>query len=399
MKTICLDLRALQIGHQNRGIGMHIRSILENLSESDDRYLFYCFDESDPIEKLGIKTKVNYKIVQSPTIDTSINSFDSLLNIPRLIFHRFGPLRKLKPDVFVQFDFMLGLPRWRGIRKVMIGYDLIPLIMRNDYLPGVRHAWNHTSGKKQKIKAIMRSLYYQFRHWLHYRTYKRADKIVCISEASSESFHKLLGIQKSRLAVSHLAPVSFDVTPDDTVAKKIGKPYIFYIGGTDVRKSLKDIVHSYNIARGRGEDIALVLAGNEFREVDNVPDIKGRNAILYSPYRNDIHLVGFVNDSEKVGLYTHARAFAFASTFEGFGLPVVEAMAASCPVISYNNSSIPEVAGDAVRLVKTGDIVDLACGIIELSDQKLREQRITDGVNQAKKFNWNRHVDTLVSFL
>ncbi len=393
MRTICLDLRALQIGHENRGIGMHIRSILENLPESEDRYLFYCFDQSNPIEELGIKTKANYIIVQTPTINTVLDSPQNAFGIFKLVWHRFLPLKKHNPDTFVQFDFMLGLPRWRGVKKVMIGYDLIPLIMRNDYLPSMRYAWNHTRGKKQKIKAVMRSLYYQFRHWLHYRTYKRADKIVCISEASAKSFNRLLGIQKSRLAVSYLAPVANHADIDESTAKSVDKPYLFYIGGADKRKSLADLVAAYNIARGRGVDVALVLAGNEFKNVENIPDVTGRNAILASPYMSDIHTVGFITDGQKRGLYKNASAFIFCSKFEGFGLPVVEAQAEGCPVIAYNNSSIPEVSSDDVLLVESGNYLEIAKSITNFTRTA---PNVKKGIDFAKRFTWINHVKILL---
>lgn len=397
MKTICLDLRALQIGHQNRGIGMHIRSILENLPKSDDKYLFYCFDKSDPIKELGIKTKVSYELVRTPTVNTVLDSPKNILGIFQLVFHRFTPLKKYRPDTFVQFDFMLGMPRWHSTKKVLIGYDLIPLIMKNEYIPSLSLVWNHTAGKKAKIRAVLRSLYYGFRYKIHYRVYKRADLIVCISQASADSFHNLLKISRSKLVTAHLAPVAVDARPDMKLANGITKPYIFYIGGTDKRKSLQDIVHAFNIARGRGADIALVLAGNEFNVPEEIPDVPGRNAILNSPYKNDIHLVGFVTDEQKMGLYKGARAFVFASTFEGFGLPIVEAMSASCPVVTYENSSIPEVAGQAALLVKTGDIVGLANNYIALQDEDKRKELIDRGLRQAKKFTWSKYIAAFLS--
>jgi glycosyltransferase involved in cell wall biosynthesis len=283
------------------------------------------------------------------------------------------------------------------LRKVIIGYDLIPYIMQNEYRPSLPFAWNHVQGKKAKIRAILRATYYRFRYWIHYKVFLRADKVVCISQATADSFHTLLGIPKSRLEVSHLAPVGSATGLDFGIAKTIDKPYIFYIGGTDARKSISDIIHAYNIARGRGENIALVLAGNEFRGVESIPDIKGRNAIIDSPYRSDIHLVGFVTDEQKNGLYKNALAFIFTSRFEGFGLPIIEAMGASCPVISYNNSSIPEVAGDAAYLVKTGDIVDLAHGITELSDSEKRRDLVKKGLAQSGKFTWKAHVEVFLN--
>lgn len=309
MKTICLDLRALQIGHENRGIGKYICSVLENMPRDENKYLFYCFDKNNPIEALKINVVIDYELVQIPTVSTVLDSPKNILGIWKLVGHGFNKLKPYKPDTFVQFDFMLGTPRWHGIKNVVIGYDLIPLLKRNEYLPSTSFAWNHSVGKKMKIRAVVRALYYRLRYRLHYRVYKRADEILCISQATSDSFAALLGIRESRLTVIPLAPVSSDIPPDNSAAELIKKPYLFYIGGTDSRKQIKDIVHAYNIANGQGANIDLVFAGNEFRDIKKLPDVLGRNAILQSPYRSGIHLVGFVSDAQKIGLYRNAHAF------------------------------------------------------------------------------------------
>ena len=392
MKTICIDLRALQIGHQNRGIGMHIRSILENLPESDSQYIFYCFDKNNPIEELGIKTKVSYKIVQTPTINTVLDSPKNILGIFRLVFHRFTPIKNRRIDTFIQFDFMLGLPRWRNIRKVMIGYDLIPIIMKNEYMPNIRQAWHHSIGKRAKLKSLLRSPYYRFRYKMHYRSYKRADRIVCISDYAAQSFEKFLKSPKQKIVSIPLAPVLPSRLADDSILLDVEKPYIFYIGGTDSRKNIQDIVSAFNIACGRGNKLSLVLAGNEFSEVNKIPDTAGRNAIIESPYRDSIYLKGFVTDTQKNALYQHAHAFIFASHSEGFGLPVVEAMSMSCPVIAYNNSSIPEAAGTSARLVSTGDFVAIAIEISLIFNATLRKDLVDSGKKQASKFTWEKYV-------
>lgn len=379
---------------------MYIKSVLEHLPSDDNiHYLFYCFEKSNPIDELRIKTNVNYTIVNSPTIKTTLDSPKNIFGIFKLVGHRFRPLRKYRPDTFVQFDFMLGLPKWSKTKKLIIGYDLIPLIKKNEYMPSPSYAWYHTHGKKAKIKAVLRSVYYRFRYWLHYRVFKKADKIICISESTAHSFESILGIKNSELVTIPLAPVLPKSNPDTRLADSIDKPYLFYIGGTDSRKRIQDIIFAYNIARGRGDDIALVLAGNEFKELEHIPDVKGRNAILRSPYRSDIHLLGFISDEEKMGLYANARAFVFTTTYEGFGLPVLEAMAARCPVIAYNNSSIPEATGDAALLTKTGDFVEVGTCVINLKDNKLRAELVNKGIAQAAKFNWETYTGSLASQL
>ncbi len=428
MKTICFDLRALQIGHENRGIGMYIKSVLENLPADDNKYVFYVFDKSNPVEKLGIELNNSYEIIETATIKTVLNSPRELPGLIRLINHRFHPLKKIKPDVFVQFDFTLGAPRWKQTQNIIIGYDLIPLIMKNEYLPSLSFTLKHTAntmGKTQRgilrslvfrishrsfavsrskimpktLIALIRSVYYNQKYRLHYKTYKRADKIICISKATSEDFAKILGIDRRKIYTVPLAAVLSDDKPDFSIAKKITKPYVFYIGGTDVRKRIQDIVHAFNIAKGHGADMALVLAGNEFKKLNHLPSIEGRNAIMSSPYKKDIHLVGFVTDEQKKGLYESAHAFIFTTIYEGFGLPILEAMSSSCPVITYNNSSIPEAAGKAALLIETGDYTAIARAIIALEDPKLRKKMISAGLKQSKKFSWKKMSKQLLSII
>lgn len=388
---ICFDLRALQIGHENRGIGMYIKSVLENIEDTENTYIFYAFDNSNPIEKLGIDFSGSYELVQTEKLKTAVNSPADIFALIKLTGHRFKQLRSYKPDVFVQFDFNLGIPRFRKTKTVAIAYDLIPLLMKNEYLPSVRFAWNHSAGKKAKLRAITRSIYYRIKYKIHYRVFKRADALVAISEATRQSFIDLLGIKPNKITSIPLAPVLPQTKPDMKLAEAVGKPYIMYVGGTDSRKRLVDIVRAFNIVRGRGQDIALVLAGNEFKTVDKIPDIEGRNAIMNSPYQDDIKLLGFIDDAQKLGLYKNAHAFVFCTVFEGFGLPVIEAMSVGCPVISYNNSSIPEAAGNAARLVETGNYVAVAEEIIALGDENVRSKLIELGYKQAKKFSWEKY--------
>lgn len=389
---ICFDLRALQIGHENRGIGMYIKSVLEHLPADANQYFFYVFDKNNPIDTLGIKLHINYKLIQTPTINTVLNSPADIFGLIKLANHSFSTLRAINPDVFVQFDFALGIPKWRKLETFVIGYDLIPLIKKNEYLPSVFFSWQHTMGKKAKVRAVARSLYYRMKYRLHYQVFRRADHIISISAATSQSFAQLLGIQPSKIHAIPLAPVLSAKEADHSITKAIKKPYILYIGGTDTRKRIQDIVYAFHIARGRGADIQLVLAGNEFNKLEHLPNIEGRNAIIKSPYKDDILLLGFVSDAKKLALYNSAHAFIFCTTYEGFGLPIIEAMSASCPVISYNNSSIPEAAGDAAILVETGDYVAVANQILSLQNAGKRKELIQKGLKQAQAFNWDTYV-------
>lgn len=392
-KVICFDLRPLQIGHENRGIGMVIKSILDNLTDTENEYIFYTFEKNNPIESLGLEPKISYKIVTTPTVKTSIKHPFDVIDVTKLTFHKFHALRAFKPDVFIQFDFTLGLPRWRKTRTFIFAYDLIPLIMRSEYLPSPLFAFNRALGKKSKIKSTLRALYYQTRYKLQYSYYKRSNKIISISKSTTKSFEDILGIPKSKIATLPLAPVSAHIAVNDEHSDKIPKePFIFYIGGTDSRKRVDEVIYAFNLIRSRGHKMKLVLAGNEFLDRKTIPDNKTRDAVNSSPYRDDIILAGFVSDAQKNALYKSAHAFVFCSVYEGFGLPVIEAMAHSCPVVAYNNSSIPEAAGDAAQLVPTGDYVAMAKATIELFDTNLRSKSVAKGLIQAEKFSWDTYV-------
>lgn len=388
---VCFDLRALQIGHENRGIGMFAKTLLEHLPKDDHvEYIFYAFDKGDPVKELGVQVDINYRLITTKSIKTTVEQPKDFIGMLRLINHRFSNLRSLKPDAFVQFDFNLGVPKWGNTKNIVFGYDLVPLMMKTEYLQKARFTWSKTTGIRSKLRAALRAWYYQLRYRLSYRIYKRADKIICISKSTAESFKDLLDLPSKKLSVVHLAPVISKNSPDFTVAEKINKPFLLYVGGTDRRKGIQDIVYSFNFARSRGVNLALVLAGKEFRGVSLLPNIEAREAILGSPFRDDIHLVGFVNDKEKRGLYDKAYAFIFCSSYEGFGMPLLEAMSEGCPVVSYDNSSIPEIVGSAALLSETHDFVGIGRNILKLEDASIRKQIKSKGFKQVKKFSWHQ---------
>lgn len=395
-RTVAIDLRSLQIGHENRGIGMVVKSVLAHIPPSDDHFIFYAYDSSNPVEELKIPLQIsNYEIIYTKARKKSVDSPKDLIDIARTAYHRFLPLKPYRPDIFIQFDFALGIPRWKKTRTVCVGYDLIPLVMRSTYLPTVLTALNQPGGKKAKVKSAIRASYYNAKAAKDYANYKAADRIVAISEATKKSFVDILGIDERKISAVPLAPVVPSLGKKMAPKNLPDKPFIFYIGGTDSRKNVADVIAAFNIARGRGNNIALVLAGNEFKAIEALPDVRARKAVASSPYKNDIHFAGFITDEEKVYLYRHALAFIFCSSYEGFGLPVLEAQALGCPVISYNNSSIPEVSSNSVHLVEDRNVTAVANTIHTISTAD-RDKIAEEGLKFSENFRWDSFTKTLI---
>lgn len=381
---------------------MHVRSMIENIDPSKDfEYVFYAYDKNDPVKELGIKIPVPYTLVQTKTLKKSIDRPRDIYHLSKVILHKFNALRNHHIDVFIQFDFMLGLPRLENVKKkILVAYDLIPLIFKEDYIPTPRHEFKNQQGIPRKVKKSLRALYYQTRYRIHYDNFRKADLLLSISQNTTESLITIINLPESKIVTIPLAPVfNSSIEKRPVGLPKIDKPFIFYIGATDARKRVSDLIEAFDTVREK-HDIELILAGKEFAKPKKIPSSSILEALKNTPNPKNIHTLGYVDDSEKLWLFRHATAFVFPTAYEGFGLPVIEALQNGCPVISYNNSSIPEVAGDAVRLVPTGNISQLAKDIGDIvSNRETREKMVKIGYTQSKVYTWKNYMHKFYSEL
>jgi glycosyltransferase involved in cell wall biosynthesis len=164
--------------------------------------------------------------------------------------------------------------------------------------------------------------------------------------------------------------------------------FILSVSTLEPRKNLTGLIAAFNqLAAAQPSftaDLHLVIAGGKGWLYDDI-----FAAAEASPVRERIHFAGFVADEDLPGLYSLASVFAFPSHYEGFGIPVLEAMACGTPVICADNSSLPEIAGDAALLVNSADTGGLADAMHRLLvDLSLRERLAARGLAQAGKFTW-----------
>jgi glycosyltransferase involved in cell wall biosynthesis len=225
------------------------------------------------------------------------------------------------------------------------------------------------------------------------RSVKRANHILADSEATKDDLIELYGVLADRITVL-LSGVDarFNHISDEhlllTTRRKynIGTaPYIFSIGTVQPRKNYGRLIQSLAHLRSSGYDINLVIAGGKGWLEDPIYE-----NIRANKMEKHVHFIGYADEVDLPTLYSAAYCFAFPSLYEGFGLPVLEAMACGTPVITSNVSSLPEVAGDAAIMIDPYDIDALNHALQQLlDDQALYQTLIKKGLERARLFSWD----------
>ena len=207
---------------------------------------------------------------------------------------------------------------------------------------------------------------------------ERADLIICVSEFTARQAETLLHVERSRLRVVHHA-TRFVETPADAARE----PWILHVGAVQTRKNLVRLIEAFEIAAPA--PWRLVLAGGDGFGAGEV-----RSRALSSPAVDRIDFVGWVDDRRLAALYARSSLFAFPSLDEGFGIPVLEAMAWGLPVIASNRSSLPEVCGDAALLVDPVYAEALGAAIHALIEDPARAAGMAaKGRERARRRPWS----------
>ena len=216
---------------------------------------------------------------------------------------------------------------------------------------------------------------------------KRADAVVTISHSSKKDIVACCRIGEEKVHVIHLGvdgkfvPAAAGESP---FTRSLPERYILNIGTLEARKNLPRLLEAYAIARGKGLDLKLLIGGAPGWRLSNLAGIVEKFKL-----EKDVVFLGFVEDADLPVLYSRASYFVYPSIYEGFGMPLLEAMACGTPVITSNCSSMPEVAGDAALLVDPLDVTDIADRMLELAGSPdLRDRLRSAGLARAARFSW-----------
>lgn len=220
---------------------------------------------------------------------------------------------------------------------------------------------------------------------------RRSRLILTISEHSKRDIMRLFKVGEEKVIVTYLAAApEFRPIPShecQDVQKIVGPdPFILTVGTLEPRKNLKGLIQAFARLGELLPSVRLVHVGSQGWFFDDIVTEATRCGV-----EDRVLFLGRVPQEQLVKLYNLAALFVYPSFYEGFGLPVLEAMACGCPVLTSNNSSLPEVAGDAGMLVDPKNIESIADAIrIILYDPALSEHMRKAGIAQASKFSWRR---------
>jgi alpha-1,3-rhamnosyl/mannosyltransferase len=222
------------------------------------------------------------------------------------------------------------------------------------------------------------------RRWFYRRSALAADLILTDSEFSRTEISAAYGIEPGRIRVVPLGVgAPFANAPIETDGPAITEPYLLHVGDLHPRRNLPFLVRAVGRA-GPGRTLSLVLAGTDRGERARIEDeaARARVRVVFTAPSDDRTLAR---------LYRGATAFVYASHYEGFGLPLLEAMACGVPIVATRAASIPEVVGDAGLLVDANDEEALAAAMTRVVDDAgLAETLRTAGMTRAATFSWER---------
>lgn len=229
----------------------------------------------------------------------------------------------------------------------------------------------------------------RYLHWSTRRHTRLARRVIADSAATRDDLVRHYHADANRISVVHLGVDSAlkPVTDTASVRQKYGIPrdYLLYIGTLQPRKNLLRLLDAF-AAAGADYPVDLVLAGGEGRGFDEIP-ARAQSLGL----QDRVIFPGFVDEADKAALLSGATAFLFPTLYEGFGLPILEAMACGTPVLTGTVSSNPEVAGEAALLVDPLDTDAIAAGLRRLlAEPDFRRELTEKGFQRAREFSWER---------
>lgn len=390
---IGIDLRPLQAETKHRGIGKSLEFFLKEIATFPlkDHLVLYIDGDTEKPAVLGLFPEAqiiqfnSHSITRKKYIRSIVNPWRPIRVSPNDI------------DVLLQYDVALGIPK--NVPTVVIFHDLIPYLFHDEEKRIAR-----TKSLKRTLKNKLAGTAYWQQYNRFLERYKFASTIIAISESSKNDYKRHLSFPTNQrlTVIPHGVDSSFFVARPQKLSMdlstKITKPYFLYIGGIDYRKNVAGLLEDFLKVR-QSHSAQLVLVGKEFSLQSQLDDLGWANIIDKHPdFKQDIIRPGFVSHDDLIALLSNASAFVFPSRYEGFGMPLLEAMAAGCPVITYSNSALREVAGTNGTIVSDGESFAPAMkrAITHPDDYA---KKVSHARKWAQDFTWHKTANAILQEL
>lgn len=232
---------------------------------------------------------------------------------------------------------------------------------------------------------------------------QKAARVITVSHHASEEIQRIYGIPRSKIAVTYLATGAPDTAslrrlmdPASVVRGKysLHRPYLLFVGQVRPHKNLARLILAFSsFLRASGEDIDLVIAGKPYSGYTEPQVLVERLGL-----RDRVRFLGFVPEPDVWALYHEALALAYVSLYEGFGLPMLEAMNLGIPVIASQTTCLPEIAGDAALYVDPHSTEEILGALRLVSrDDNLRQELIARGRERVRQFSWRATAESTLS--
>ena len=360
MPTITIDYTSA--AHQGGGIGRFTRELIGGLAGLSSEHCFRLFVAGAQRAELGVPPGPQFCWRPTRVSPHHLTRIWQRARLP-LPIEIFSGRSKL----FHAPDFVLPptLPRTRRLVMVHdLSFERVPETFSPWLLRYLR-------------QAVPRSL-------------RAADHIIANSAATRDDYLAHFSLTGSQFTVIH-GGVSPEFQPVDTATDadlfpQLKRPFVLAVGTIQPRKNFKRLIEAIAILRETGCELELAIAGGRGWLEGEMLDARERLGL-----QDAVHLLGYVPDAQLPALYRRARVFAYPSLYEGFGLPLLEAMACGTPTLTASVSSLPEAAGEAALFIDPHDTDSIAAGLRRLhEDDSLRAALRERGFARAREFTWAR---------
>jgi glycosyltransferase involved in cell wall biosynthesis len=350
---------------EETGVGVYFKNLLFNLAKIDQTDEFFLFSSSwkDRFEpdKIPSFAKMVFLDLRYPVI--AINFLWSRLRWPSLDF-----FFKTKLDL-THSPTPLPLPT--GGKKIITVYDLF--FLEYPELTNIQARRAFSRGIEDSVK--------------------KADGIVTISRFTQDQLIQKFSVNREKIRV--ISPGidlvkwgQIEQQDLDRIKADLGLPsdFLLFVGAFEPRKNLPNLLKALKRVHTQYQKISLVLVGRKGRDSDNI-----EKTIQELDLDSWVKIRGYTDNTELKNIYRLASMFVFPSLWEGFGIPLLEAMASRLPIVTSRTSALPEIAQDAAAYANPEDPEDIAAKIIQvLSNQPFRDELVSAGEKRVAHFSWEK---------